>query len=306
MTLRAATPLRHAQRMGRSPRYDSDGAWHHLMNRGADRQDIYSTDDDRCFFEYQMGDLVRRGLFEIHAYALMDNHFHVLGRSPNGALSVAMHRLGCEYARWYNHRHDRDGPLFRNRFVSVPVTDDAQLVVASRYVHRNPLAIVPSGSLVAYRWSSLGVYLGRREGPDWLERNVLDGLIGDADAHRALVESSHPSDVEHDRWAPFRLAIEVGDVERAVTTVTGSDLRALVEGSPRRSDALTLLLVVAVELRVSTAERLAARYRLPSASAVRTAARRGRVWIADDPHWARLRERAVSMLVGGSDPNCHV
>ena len=129
------------------------------MNRGADRQDIFSDDDDRHMFEHHAGDLVRRGLLEIHAYALMDNHFHFLGRSPQGELSAAMHRLGCEYARWYNRRHRRDGPLFRNRFVSVLIDDEEQLLVASRYIHRNPLAFVPPAALGAYRWSSLGPYL---------------------------------------------------------------------------------------------------------------------------------------------------
>jgi REP element-mobilizing transposase RayT len=112
------------RRMGRPPRHDTEGAWHHLMNRGADRQDIFSDDDDRVIFEHHTGELVRRGLLEIHTYVLMHNHFHLLVRSPAGQLSEAMHRLGCEYARWYNRRHGRDGPLFRNRFVSVPVTDD--------------------------------------------------------------------------------------------------------------------------------------------------------------------------------------
>ena len=41
-----------------------------------------------------------------------------------------MHLLGCEYARWYNRRHRRDGPLFRNRFVSVPVADDHRRLAA--------------------------------------------------------------------------------------------------------------------------------------------------------------------------------
>ena len=47
--------------MARPPRHDTAGAWHHLMNRGADRQDIVSDDDDRQMFEHHAGELVRRG-----------------------------------------------------------------------------------------------------------------------------------------------------------------------------------------------------------------------------------------------------
>jgi REP element-mobilizing transposase RayT len=282
--------------MGRPPRHDEAGAWHHLMNRGSDRQDICSDDEDRHMFEHHAGELVRRGLLEIHAYALLDNHFHFLGRSPEGELSAAMHRLGCEYARWYNRRHRRDGPLFRNRFVSVLVDDDEQLVVASRYIHRNPLAMVPVAALGSYRWSSLGLYLERRESPDWIRRDVLDGLIGDRRRHEEFVMRTLPSDGDHARWAPFRHGVDATDIERALTWVTGTDPTSRIRTGRRVADPFVMLIVLAVELRIETAEQIADRYGLASPAAVRTLARRGRVRLADDDGFARLRSRTLALL----------
>ena len=210
------------------------------------------------------------GLLEIHAYALMDNHFHFLGRSPEGELSAAMHRLGCEYARWYNRRHRREGPLFRNRFVSVPIDDEEQLLVASRYIHRNPLAMVPIAALGSYRWSSLGLYLEHRESPDWLCRDVLDELIGDRRRHEEFVMQAHPSDGDHARWAPFRGGIDATDIERALTSVTGADPTSRVRIGRRVADPFVMLIVLAVELRIETAEQVADRYGLASPAAVRT------------------------------------
>jgi REP element-mobilizing transposase RayT len=267
-----------------------------LLNRGADRQDIVSDDDDRHMLEHHAGELVRRGLLEIHAYALMDNHFHYLARSPEGELSAAMHRFGCEYARWYNRRHRRDGPLFRNRFVSVPIVDDAQLLVASRYIHRNPLAIVPAAALGAYRWSSLGVYLGQRESPDWLSRDVLDGMFGDPQQHAEFVMQDHPSDLDHARWAPFRAGIDAPEIERALAAITGVSPTSQVRIGRRTADPFVMLIVLAVELRIETAEQLAQRYGLPSPAAVRTLARRGRVRLADDAAFDRLRIRTLALL----------
>lgn len=284
--------------MARQPRHDGAGAWHHLMNRGADHQDIVSDDDDRNMFEYHAGELVRRGLLEIHAYALMDNHFHFLGRSPGGELSVAMHRFGCEYARWYNRRHRRDGPLFRNRFVSVPVTDDEQLLVTSRYIHRNPLAFVPASALGNYRWSSLGAYLGRRDSPDWLCRDVLDERMGDPRRHEEFVLRTHPSDADHVRWAPFRSNVDARELEQAIAAVTGSDPTSRVRTGRRIADPFVLLIVLAVECRIETAEQLAERYGLASPAAVRTLARRGRVRLADDDGFAALRLRTLAELTG--------
>lgn len=268
------------------------------MNRGADRQDIFSDDDDRDLFEHHLGELAVRGLLEIHAYALMDNHFHLLGRSPKGELSAAMHRLGCEYARWYNRRHRRDGPLFRNRFVSVPVTDDQQLLVESRYIHRNPLAMVSPALLPAYRWSSLGVYLGRRVVPDWLERGVLDEMIGDSRSHHEFVLQDHPADGDHGRWAAFRTSIDINDLESVLGAISGVDPRSGTSGGRRRPDAFVLLVTLAVELRVESAEQLAGRYSLPSPAAVRTLARRGRVRLVNDASLARLRDRVLAVLDG--------
>jgi putative transposase len=249
-------------------------------------------------FEHHTGELVRRGLLEIHAYALMDNHFHFLGRSPEGELSAAMHRFGSEYARWYNRRHHRDGPLFRNRFVSVPIVDDEQLLVASRYIHRNPLAFVPDPALGNYRWSSLGPYLGRRRSPDWLSRSVLDELIGDRRRHEEFVMQTHPSDVDHARWAPFRRAIDASEIERALAVVTGADPTSRVHAGRGLPDPFVMLIVLAVELRIETAEQLADRYGLPSPAAVRTLARRGRVRLAGDLRFDRLRSRTLSLLQG--------
>jgi REP element-mobilizing transposase RayT len=266
------------------------------MNRGADRQDIVSDDEDRYMLEHHAGELVRRGLLEIHAYVLMDNHFHFLARSPDGELSAAMHRFGCEYARWYNRRHRRDGPLFRNRFVSVLVQSDEQLLVASRYIHRNPLALVPPAALANYRWSSLGPYLGRRQTPDWLCRRVLDELIGDRRQHDEFVMQTHPSDGDHARWAPFRRAFDAADVERALSAVTGSNPAARGLVGRRLADPFVMLILLAVELRIETAEQLAERYGFSSPAAVRTLARRGRIRLADDESFDRLRIRTLANL----------
>jgi REP element-mobilizing transposase RayT len=266
------------------------------MNRGADRQDIVSDDDDRRMLEHHAGELVRRGLLEIHAYALMDNHFHFLARSPEGELSAAMHRLGCEYARWYNRRHRRDGPLFRNRFVSVLIDDDEQLLVASRYIHRNPLAFVPAAALGNYRWSSLGPYLGHRESPDWLCRTVVDELIGDPHQHEKFVTQRHPSDNDFARWAPFRRGTDAQEIERVLTSLTGVDPTSSGRTGRRFADPFVMLVVLAVELRIETAEQLADRYGLASPAAVRTLARRGRVRLVDDRAFAALRIRTLAML----------
>ena len=128
----------------------------------------------------------------------MTNHFHLLLQCRVAGLSEAMHSLEARYARWFNDRYERDGPIFRGRFTSVLVDSDEQLLTVWRYIHRNPLALVPRDALVAYRWSSFGPYLQRRPGADWLVADdVTAAFGGDVDRMRAFVETDLPSDLLH-------------------------------------------------------------------------------------------------------------
>jgi REP element-mobilizing transposase RayT len=272
--------------------------WHHVMHRGADRQDIFSDDVDFCRFEGLAGDVVDRDLLEVHAYTLMTNHSHLLVRSPTAALSEAMHRLGSEYARWYNDRHQRDGPLFRGRFRSVPVTSDEQLVTVARYIHRNALSLVPRGALSTYRWSSFAVYCGRREPPPWLSLDAVGSITGmDGEAYRSFVETDLPSDAVRGCSESPRLCAL--DVIRGVADVGGVAVDAVVrpdgrDGRLRRQLAITMC----VEFRVAATEDLAATFSLSGPSAVRVIARRGRVRLADDPGFEGMHARVVQRILG--------
>src|SRR6056297_792998 len=68
--------------MARPLRIEFEGAWYHVMNRGAARQDVFVSDMQRERFTQLLADLVDRFGIETHAYCLMGNHY----RAPRGAL----------------------------------------------------------------------------------------------------------------------------------------------------------------------------------------------------------------------------
>ncbi|HSL74387.1 MAG TPA: transposase [Ilumatobacteraceae bacterium] len=279
--------------MGRPRRNDFEGAWHHLMNRGSDRQDIFSDGVDHRHFLSLVGETVDRGLMEVHAHCEMTNHFHLLVRSPRGEISSAMHRLESEYARWYNERHHRSGPLFTGRFVAVSVDTDEQLVTTGRYIHRNPLAKVLVDDLIAYPWSSYPVYVGHGEGPSWLRTDVLAEVSGMApDILRSFVERDVPSD--RPMRATERVPVSFEQIVAAVSHVTGVSSTAVLAAAPGTAGARQLLAMLAVELRVAATKELAELLGLSSAASVRVLARRGRVRVVDDAAFARCRSRALA------------
>ena len=91
---------------------------------------------------------------ETHAYCLMDNHYHLLLRTPQGNLSRAMRHLNGVYTQRYNRIQKTDGPLYRGRYKAILIDVDAYLLNVSRYIHRNPIEACIVRRAERYPWSS--------------------------------------------------------------------------------------------------------------------------------------------------------
>jgi REP element-mobilizing transposase RayT len=162
--------------MPRRLRTDEPGAWHHVMNRGISKRTLFETPRDvRCFLAC-LAAAVRTGDVEVHAYAVLPNHFHLLVRSPKGRLSAAMQRSQDLYARWFNRTRMRDGPLFRGRFVNRLIGDEAYWGAVLRYIDLNPVEAGLASHPCQYPHGSARHY-ARRRGPPWLARQEVEGCF---------------------------------------------------------------------------------------------------------------------------------
>ena len=112
-----------------------------MTARGNERKAIFRTEADRRHFLALLGTLAERFGVLVHAYVLMDNHFHLLLETPEANLSRAMQWLGVSYSQWFNRRHRRVGHLFQGRFQAVVVEDNAGWQEVARYVHLNPVRV---------------------------------------------------------------------------------------------------------------------------------------------------------------------
>ena len=100
--------------MPRGARLDAPGTLHHVMLRGIERGDIVYQDEDREDFLARIGDQAQATGTRVFAWALMDNHAHILLRSGDEGLPVFMRRFLTGYAVAFNRRHGRDtGTCFR-------------------------------------------------------------------------------------------------------------------------------------------------------------------------------------------------
>ena len=178
--------------MARSLRVTYEGAWYHVMNRGARCRVIFPTDDLRNTFLDLLGDITTIFGVEIHAYCLMDTHYHLLVHTPRGNLSGAMRHLNGVYTQRFNRLNGTDGSLFRGRFKAILLDADAYLAQLSRYIHLNPILAKVRRKPLDARWSSYAAYLGTVQPPGWLHCSQTLGSFGALDAanrYQAFVES---------------------------------------------------------------------------------------------------------------------
>jgi len=166
--------------MPRQPRLDAPGALHHVMGRGIDGVKILSNKKDREDFLERLANLCRADALSVYAWALMENHFHILLRTGNQPLSKSMRKLLTGYVVNYNRRHKRYGHLFQNRYKSILCEDDPYLLELTRYIHLNPLraGIVKSlKELKGYQWCGHSAIIGsvKRE---WQDTDTVLSYFG--------------------------------------------------------------------------------------------------------------------------------
>lgn len=168
--------------MPRQLRVEYPGAIYHVLNRGDRREPIFRDDADRERFLDTLGEACAKTGWQIHAWCLMGNHFHLVLETPQANLVAGMKWFLGTYTSRFNRRHKLSGHLFGGRYKSLLVDGrgNGYLRSVCDYVHLNPVRAKLLGAeqkLDAYAWSSYALYLkspGRR--PAWLR---VDRLLGE-------------------------------------------------------------------------------------------------------------------------------
>lgn len=147
--------------MARLPRLILPGQPHHIILRGNNRQAIFFSDLDRQRLLDVIGEVTAQYSVAIHAYVLMDNHFHLLLTPPTSdALSRMMQALGRRYVGWFNARHQRSGTLWEGRFRAGLIEGERHLLACMRYIELNPVRAGLCAEPAQWAWSSAAHHLG--------------------------------------------------------------------------------------------------------------------------------------------------
>src|SRR2546427_553725 len=161
-------------RLARKLRVQYPGAIYHVMNRGDRREPIFKDDADRQRWVETLGECCAKTNWQMHAYCLISNHFHLLLETPKANLVAGMKWFLGTYTSRFNRRHKLFGHLFSGRYKSLIVdgSGDGYLRTVCDYVHLNPVRaklLRPEEPLQNYPWSSYPEYLkGAAKRPAWL------------------------------------------------------------------------------------------------------------------------------------------
>lgn len=245
--------------MSRPLRIERAGGWYHLTGRGNERRAIFRGNQDRVHFCELLGEMVVRFRVRLHAYVLMDNHYHLVVELTEPNLSRTGQWLNVSYSVWFNRRHRRSGHLFQGRFKSVVVDPVQWGLELSRYVHLNPVRVgrlglgkaerqkqrvgatgAPDARMVKerltrlrrYRWSSYRAYVGLGKRPEWLECETVLELGGGRKEerqrnYREYVESAVREGLRKNPWGALQDQVVLGGEEFL------QKLRAHVRGNAR-------------------------------------------------------------------------
>lgn len=141
--------------MARQPRLTVAAYPHHVIQRGNDRQVIVRDDADRerllaLWHEHALAFKVA-----IHAYVLMDNHFHLLVTPETSeGLPQMMQAVGRAYVRYFNLRHQRTGTLWEGRYRSNLIQSERYLLACMVYIDLNPVRAGMVSQAADFKWSS--------------------------------------------------------------------------------------------------------------------------------------------------------
>jgi len=161
--------------MPRRLRIEYEGAIYHVMARGNGRQKIVRDDVDRRRLLAGLEHTVTRCGWELLCFVIMDNHLHLLLKTPRPNLSAGMQVFLSGYALWAGRRRKRLGHVFQGRYRTEMIEDESHYWAVSRYIHLNPVRARLVARPEEWEWSSYPGYRYRaqRRRQPWVAHDAL-------------------------------------------------------------------------------------------------------------------------------------
>jgi putative transposase len=199
--------------MARPLRLEYSGALYHITSRGNGRAKIFRSDKDRDGFLTIVDAVIQKYRWLLHAYCLMDNHYHLVVETPEGNLSRGMRQLNGLYTQKFNWRHHGTGHVFQGRYKAILVDKESYLLELCRYIALNPVRAKIREKPEDWPWSSYRPTAGLSSPPSFL---ITDWILGQFGKRKKQAQSWYRTFVlegisRESPWAEVKWQIFLGD-----------------------------------------------------------------------------------------------
>ena len=176
-------------------KYCPDGLFH-VMSQGINKDFIFNSTDDLNFYRMLMYKYAKQFKIEIIAYALMNNHVHLLIKAEKiKSLSNYMHIVNQIYAQHYNRTSGHIGHVFRDRYKSELIDTYDYFLNCVAYIHNNPVKAGLCESPADYQYSTYSKYV---QNPNLINNVFGLSLSGFIELHSKKI---HPDYIDIEKSA---------------------------------------------------------------------------------------------------------
>jgi putative transposase len=151
--------------MPRAPRVLIEGGLYHVYNRFARGEEVFADPEEAIEFLDLLRDLKQRDDLQVFAWSLLSNHYHLAVQTSAVPLSRTMRTLQGGFAKAFNRRWGRSGPLWQSRYQTRLVDSQRYTEQLIFYIHLNPVRAGLVDDPVTYLFSGHREMVGRVSEP---------------------------------------------------------------------------------------------------------------------------------------------
>lgn len=145
--------------MSNRERGNFHGAIHHVWQRGNNKDYIFENDITKIFLINQLKEYKKKFHYNIFAYVIMNNHYHLLIQTFEDPIGEIMFNINNVTGKFIKDTLERSGHVFQGRYNSKLVDSNGYFLWLIRYIHRNPIRANICTKVENYNWSSHRYYL---------------------------------------------------------------------------------------------------------------------------------------------------
>ena len=148
------------------PREYYKNTYHHLFNRGANKDAIFFDKESYLYFLKRLKYYKNEYQIDVLSYCLMPNHFHLFVKQKTEDLLISkfISALLNYYVKSINKKFNKSGTLFQSKTKSKPITDEHYFVWIIKYILENPVKAKLVKSISDWEYSNAKDLLNLRNG----------------------------------------------------------------------------------------------------------------------------------------------